>query len=53
MRKGDIENVARILSAIKDSLDELDSALKSNNASRATDAKIKILDLQLQIRRIL
>ena len=50
MKKEDIEGTARILSEIKDSLDEFESALKSNNISRASAAKIKILNLQSQIR---
>jgi len=50
MNKEGIESAARILSEIKDSLNELESALKSNDASKANAAKIKILDLQSQIR---
>jgi len=53
MKKEDIESTARILSEIKDSLDELESALKANNISKATAAKIKIMDLQYKIKGLI
>ena len=53
MEKEGIESAARILSEIKDSLSELESALKSNNTSRTSAVKIKLLNLQSQIRGML
>lgn len=53
MKKEDIESAAKILSQIKDSLDEFESALDSNNSIRAGAVKIKILNLQSQIGRML
>lgn len=53
MKKEDIESAARILSEIKDSLDELNSALKSSNTSKATAIRAKIVNLQSKIGEIL
>ncbi|MEM4259513.1 MAG: hypothetical protein QXS38_02005 [Candidatus Pacearchaeota archaeon] len=51
MRKEDIEVVARLLTEIKNSLDELESAMKKKNADKISAVKQKILDLQMQIGR--
>ncbi len=51
MRKEDVDVVAKLLTEIKDSLDELESALKKNNVDKISAAKNKILDLQMQISR--
>jgi len=49
MKKEDIEVVAKLLTDIKDSLNELESALKKNSISRVAEAKTKIMNLQMQI----
>jgi len=49
MKNEDIEVVAKLLTNLKDSVDELDSALKKNNAEKIVAAKIKIKNLQMQI----
>jgi hypothetical protein len=49
MKKEDVEVVAGLLTALKDSLSELESALKANNADRVMAAKRKIFDLQIQV----
>lgn len=51
MKKEDIDIVAKLLTELKDSLDELDSALKKSNNSAIIAAKRKVRDLQMQIGR--
>jgi len=53
MKKEDIESAARILSEIKDSLDELESALKSNDAGKVTAAKVKIMNLRYKLKEMI
>jgi hypothetical protein len=53
MRKEDIESVARILTEIKDSLGELESALKVNNKIKTAVSKTKIITLQNKIKGLL
>ena len=53
MRKEDIEDAARILSEIKDSLNELDSSLKMNNISRVNAIKAKVISLQHKMRELI
>jgi len=49
MKNEDITFVAKLLTNLKDSIDELDSALKKNNREGIVTAKIKIKNLQMQI----
>jgi len=49
MKKEDIEAVAKLLTSLKDSIDELESALKKNSLSKVAEAKTKIMSLQMQI----
>ena len=49
MKKEDIEIVARLLTDLKDSVNELESALKENSLSKIAEAKTKIMNLQMQI----
>lgn len=51
MKKGDVEIVAKLLTEFKDSLDELETALKKNNSDAIVAAKRKLRDLQMQIGR--
>ena len=51
MRKEDIDAVAVLLTNLKDTVSELDSALKTGNAGNINAAKRKIADLQMQIGR--
>ncbi|MBS3065952.1 hypothetical protein J4229_02820 [Candidatus Pacearchaeota archaeon] len=53
MKKEDIENISGKLSEIKDALNELESALKYKDASKGARAKIKIINLQSQISRMI
>ncbi len=49
MKKEDIDVVAKLLTDMKNSTDELESAIKANDAERINAAKRKIADLQMQI----
>jgi len=49
MRKEDIDAVAILLTNLKDTINELESALKAGNAGNINAAKRKIADLQMQI----
>jgi hypothetical protein len=49
MKNEDITFVAKLLTNLKDLIDELDSALKKNNREEIVAAKIKIKNLQTQI----
>lgn len=51
MKKEDIEIIAKLLTTLKDSLNELESSLKKDDAEKVTASKRKILDLQIQIGR--
>ena len=51
MKKEDIEVVARLLTYLQNSLDELESAIKKSQIDKAVSAKRKIMDLQMQIDR--
>lgn len=51
MKKEDIEITAKLLTNMKDSLDELEDALKKGSSDRVASAKRKILELQVQIGR--
>ncbi len=51
MKKEDIEVIAKLITEIKNSLEELESALKIGDAGRIVSAKRKILELQIQIGR--
>jgi hypothetical protein len=53
MKKEDIESAARMLSEIKDSLDELESAIKASDKGKATAAKVKIINLQSKIKELI
>lgn len=51
MNKEDVDAVAKLLSSMKDSINELDGAIKKKNGEKANAAKGKILELQVQISR--
>ena len=51
MNKEDVDAVAKLLSSMKDSINELGMALKKKNAEKANAAKRNILELQVQISR--
>jgi hypothetical protein len=53
MKKEDVAVIAKLLTNMKNSLDELDSALKKRDSVGADIAKRKILELQVQINRLL
>ncbi len=53
MKKEDVAVIAKSLTNIKNALDELDSALKKKDSGGAEIAKRKILELQVQINRLL
>ena len=51
MKKEDIDILSKLLSDMKDSLNDLDSALKKKDYTRINNAKRRLLDLQMQINR--
>ncbi|HLF53939.1 MAG TPA: hypothetical protein VI544_02060 [Candidatus Nanoarchaeia archaeon] len=51
MKKEDIDVVSKLLTDIKDSISELESALKKNDVDKIAAAKSKIMNLQMQIGR--
>ncbi|MCU0641980.1 MAG: hypothetical protein MUF61_00140 [archaeon] len=53
MKKEDVALIAKSLTSIKNAIDELDSAIKKNDATRANSAKERILEMQIQINRLL
>lgn len=51
MKKEEIEALARLLSEMKDLINELESATKNRSSIKLNDAKRKILELRAQIGR--
>ncbi len=49
MRKEEIEEAAKLLSEIKDSIAELESAMKKNDNNKLKTIKGKLIGLQMQI----
>lgn len=51
MNKEDIGILARYMTDMKDSLKELEAAVKKKDSTRINSAKRKIIELQVQINR--
>ncbi len=51
MEEGDVDSVARLLSQMKDSLVDLESALKKKDSDKISAAKRKMMELQMEISR--
>ena len=51
MKKEDIDIVAKLLTDLKDSIGELELALRKNDVGKVAAAKSKIMNLQMQIGR--
>lgn len=51
MREADVEGVARLLSRMKDSVDDLEASLKKKDTDKISAAKRKIIELQTEINR--
>lgn len=49
MKKEDIEAVAKLLTSFKDSIGELELALKEKNLRKFAETKSKIMRLHMQI----
>ncbi|MCX8158717.1 MAG: hypothetical protein N3D20_00245 [Candidatus Pacearchaeota archaeon] len=49
MKKEDINLIARVLTDMKDSLTEIENALKNKDIGKLNEAKSKILRLQIEI----
>lgn len=53
MKKEDIEAAAKLLTDLKDSIDELESALKGKSLNKVAEVKTKIMNLQMQIGKMI
>ena len=49
MERGDIDAIAKLLTEIKNSINELESAQKKKDSAKFLSAKNKIINLQMQI----
>ena len=49
MKREDVDEIAQLLTGMKDSIKELRTALKKKDGSKINAAKMKILDLQIKV----